>query len=69
MFPIYRFMEKVIKEYVESEKGKNTYFMVMSDHGFSFYDGGYNHYNLPGYNAGSRGDILNAWPESKVRET
>ena len=47
MFPVYRFMENVIKEYVESEKGKNTYFMVMSDHGFSFYNGGYNHYNLP----------------------
>ena len=47
MFPIYRYMESVIKEYVESEEGKNTYFMIMSDHGFSFYDGGYNHYNLP----------------------
>jgi len=47
LFPIYRYMERVIKEYVESEKGKNTYFMIMSDHGFSFYDGGYNHYNLP----------------------
>ncbi len=47
LFPIYRYMESIIKEYVESEEGKNTYFMIMSDHGFSFYDGGYNHYNLP----------------------
>ncbi len=47
LLPVYKYMEKIIKYYVESEKNNNTYFMVMSDHGFSFFDGGYNHYNLP----------------------
>ncbi|MEN8153369.1 MAG: alkaline phosphatase family protein [Acidobacteriota bacterium] len=52
LFPIYRYMESIIKEYITTEKNKNTYFMIMSDHGFSFYDGGYNHYSLPeGYPA------------------
>lgn len=47
MYPIYRYMEKILKNIIESEKNKDTYFMIMSDHGFSFYDHGYNHYNLP----------------------
>ena len=41
LFPIYRYMERVIKEYIESEKNKNTYFMIMSDHGELFGEDGY----------------------------
>lgn len=65
LFPVYRYMENVIKEYIESEKNKNTYFMIMSDHGFSFYNGGYNHYNLPDEMAAPDGIFLMHGP--KVR--
>lgn len=50
--PAYRYMESIIKKYVEKEKNQDTYFFIMSDHGFSLYPGGYNHYDLPpGYEA------------------
>lgn len=47
--PVYRYMEKTIKEYMEivRKQNKNTYFFIMSDHGFSLFHGGYNHYGLP----------------------
>jgi predicted AlkP superfamily phosphohydrolase/phosphomutase len=45
--PVYRYMESIIKDYIHHEKSKNTIFLIMSDHGFSFYPGGYNHYGLP----------------------
>ena len=49
MEPVYRYMEKILKEFIEIErkKNKNTYFFIMSDHGFSLFHGGYNHYGLP----------------------
>jgi predicted AlkP superfamily phosphohydrolase/phosphomutase len=50
--PAYGYMERIIKKYVENEKNENTYFFIMSDHGFSLYPGGFNHYGLPeGYEA------------------
>ena len=45
--PVYRYMESIIKKYVNNKKHKNTYFFIMSDHGFSLYPGGFNHYGLP----------------------
>lgn len=47
LLPIYQYMERIIQWFITQEQGKNTYFLIMSDHGFSFYPGGYNHYNLP----------------------
>lgn len=53
MEPVYQYMERIIKEYMEIETdnqkhtGRDTYFFIMSDHGFSFFKGGYNHYGLP----------------------
>jgi len=63
--PIYTYMEKIIKSYLESPKYKNTYFFIMSDHGFSLYPGGYNHYGLPNtYNAPD-GILLIKGPNTK----
>lgn len=47
--PAYRYMETIIKDYmaIERKKNRNVYFFMMSDHGFSFFPGGYNHYGLP----------------------
>jgi predicted AlkP superfamily phosphohydrolase/phosphomutase len=45
--PVYRYMERAIRFYMENERGSDTTFLIMSDHGFSFYPGGYNHYGLP----------------------
>lgn len=45
--PVYRYMDALLKKYVSDPKFKDAYFFVMSDHGFSLYSGGYNHYDLP----------------------
>jgi len=45
--PIYLYMESIIKKYVTHKPQENVYFFIMSDHGFSLYPGGFNHYNLP----------------------
>ena len=47
LLPAYEYMEKIIKNIFDMEKNKNTYFFILSDHGFNFYPGGYNHFNLP----------------------
>ena len=44
---VYRHMENTIRDYITQEESRNTTFLIMSDHGFSFYPGGYNHYGLP----------------------
>lgn len=61
--PVYRYMEKIIRDYMEIEKGKNTYFFIMSDHGFSFFKGGYNHYGLPGNMKAPDGILLISGPQ------
>jgi predicted AlkP superfamily phosphohydrolase/phosphomutase len=45
--PVYQYMERMIKNFITHKRDKNTYFFIMSDHGFSLFDGGYNHYGLP----------------------
>ena len=47
MEPVYRYMDRLLQKYMSAPKFKNAYFLVMSDHGFSLYNGGYNHYGLP----------------------
>jgi hypothetical protein len=44
--PVYRYMESIIKKFITGSREKNTYFFVMSDHGFTLHDKGYNHYGL-----------------------
>jgi hypothetical protein len=66
--PVYRYMENIIKDYMEIErkKNKNTYFFIMSDHGFSLFRGGYNHYGLPDNMKAPDGFLLINGP--KVRQ-
>jgi predicted AlkP superfamily phosphohydrolase/phosphomutase len=45
--PVYRYMDRLLQKYMSDPKFKDAYFFVMSDHGFSLYSGGYNHYDLP----------------------
>ncbi len=45
--PTYRFCDNFLREMISFKKYQNAYFIICSDHGFSFYPGGYNHYNLP----------------------
>ncbi len=45
--PAYTYMEKIIKKYISKPGHENTYFFIMSDHGFSLIPEGYNHYHLP----------------------
>ncbi|MBU4267307.1 MAG: alkaline phosphatase family protein [Acidobacteria bacterium] len=45
--PVYRYMDRLLQKYISDPKFKDAYFFIMSDHGFSLYPGGYNHYDLP----------------------
>lgn len=45
--PAYTYMEKIIKSYMSRPGHEDTYFFIMSDHGFSLTPEGYDHYNLP----------------------
>jgi len=45
--PIYKFSENLLKQIMSYKKYQDAYFIVVSDHGFSLYPGGYNHYDLP----------------------
>lgn len=45
--PAYRFAEDFIKSFISYKRYENAYFIICSDHGFSLYPGGYNHYDLP----------------------
>jgi len=45
--PVYRYMESILKSFIERGRSRNVLFLVMSDHGFAFHPGGYNHLNLP----------------------
>jgi predicted AlkP superfamily phosphohydrolase/phosphomutase len=45
--PAYRFAEDLLKDLLTFKKYKDAYFIIASDHGFSLYPGGYNHYDLP----------------------
>jgi len=52
--PVYRFAENLLKELISYKKYEDAHFIICSDHGFSLYPGGYNHYDLPeGYDAPS----------------
>jgi predicted AlkP superfamily phosphohydrolase/phosphomutase len=45
--PVYAYMDSLLQKYLSDPKFKDAYFFIMSDHGFSLYRGGYNHYDLP----------------------
>ncbi len=45
--PIYSYLDRVVGKFIKLAD-KNTTFIVISDHGFEFYNGGYDHYNCPG---------------------
>lgn len=45
--PFYRYMERIIEAYVSAPGNENTYFVVVSDHGFTLHGGGYDHYHIP----------------------
>jgi predicted AlkP superfamily phosphohydrolase/phosphomutase len=45
--PAYRFSEQLLKSLLDYKKYEDAYFIIVSDHGFTLYPGGYNHYGLP----------------------
>ncbi len=47
IMPAYRFAEDLIQTLLTYKKYEDATFIICSDHGFSLYPGGYNHYNLP----------------------
>ena len=45
--PFYRYMERIVASYVNAPGHENTYFVIVSDHGFTLHSGGYDHYHIP----------------------
>ncbi|MCP5102782.1 MAG: hypothetical protein GY950_05370 [bacterium] len=45
--PAYGFAESLLESLLTYKKYEDAYFIIASDHGFSLYHGGYNHYGLP----------------------
>ena len=45
--PAYRFAEDLLEALMTYKKYEDAYFIIVSDHGFTLYPGGYNHYGLP----------------------
>jgi predicted AlkP superfamily phosphohydrolase/phosphomutase len=45
--PAYKFAEDLLETLISYKKYKDAHFIILSDHGFSLYPGGYNHYDLP----------------------
>jgi membrane-anchored protein YejM (alkaline phosphatase superfamily) len=65
---VYQHMEQVIKTYLTHEDHRDTTFFILSDHGFSFYPGGYNHYGLPDDYPAPDGFLMIHGPEVKPGE-
>jgi predicted AlkP superfamily phosphohydrolase/phosphomutase len=45
--PAYKFAEDLLQTLITYKKYQDAYFIIASDHGFTLYPGGYNHYDLP----------------------
>jgi len=45
--PAYRFAEDLLETLLTYKKYEDAYFIIVSDHGFTLYPDGYNHYGLP----------------------
>jgi predicted AlkP superfamily phosphohydrolase/phosphomutase len=45
--PAYKFAENLLQTLITFKKYQDAYFIIASDHGFTLYPGGYNHYGLP----------------------
>jgi len=63
--PVYQWMENIIQGYMNHKDHRDTYFLIMSDHGFSLYPSGYNHYGLPENYDAPDGILLIKGPEVK----
>jgi hypothetical protein len=69
MEPVYRYMDRLLQKYMSDPRFRDAYFFVMSDHGFSLYGGGYNHYDLPDGMGAPPGILLVKGPGVKPGET
>lgn len=67
--PVYRYMDVLLQKYMGDPEFKDAYFFVMSDHGFSLYPGGYNHYDLPEEMPAPPGILLVKGPKVRPGKT
>jgi predicted AlkP superfamily phosphohydrolase/phosphomutase len=63
--PFYRYMEKIIENFMTSSRYEDAYFIIVSDHGFTFHSGGYDHYHIPDNLPAPNGIFLMNGPEIK----
>lgn len=64
--PAYTFAEDLIKNLMSFKKYEDAYFIICSDHGFSLYPGGYNHYDLPEHMTPPPGILMVKGPDVKT---
>lgn len=69
LLPYYRYMERILEAYMSAPGSENTYFFLLSDHGFSLHAGGYDHYHIPPEDPAPSGIFLMAGPEVRHAKT
>jgi predicted AlkP superfamily phosphohydrolase/phosphomutase len=69
LLPYYRYMERILEAYMSAPGSENTYFFLLSDHGFSLHAGGYDHYHVPPKDPAPSGIFLMAGPEVRGAKT
>jgi len=65
--PVYQNLEKVMRRYFEAEAGRDTYFIILSDHGFTFFQrAGTVRYNHVGPAKAPNGILIVRGPKVKA---
>ena len=60
--PFYQYMERIIASYLDAAPSGDTYFLIVSDHGFQLHAGGYDHYHIPESDPAPSGIFLMTGP-------
>lgn len=61
LLPFYRYMERIVEDYVTTSP-EGTTLIVVSDHGFTLHEGGYDHYHIPQHAPAPSGVFLMSGP-------
>lgn len=64
--PAYRFAEDLLETLMTYKKYEDAYFIICSDHGFTLYPGGYNHYGLPAEYPAPPGVLMLKGPKVRI---
>lgn len=67
--PFYRDMERIVRSYVNEPGHEETTFVIVSDHGFAYNEGFYDHYRVPDDEPPPRGIFFMVGPSVEPAES